>query len=92
MALSPPSNDRRVNDEAGWYTSCGGRGIWLESKSKAFGIHVVRVGILRINYLADRHKPKSEEKHAKLMDDMRIDNEAIFIMSTSTIPRHRDSA
>jgi hypothetical protein len=43
---------------------------WSRS-AVAVGINEFRSGIVCINDLSDRHKPKSEEKRPKLLDDIR---------------------
>lgn len=51
---------RVAEDEFGWSRS-----------AVAVGINEFRCGITCVNDLSERHKPKSEEKNPKLLDDIR---------------------
>lgn len=51
---------RVAEDEFGWSRS-----------AVALGINEFRSGIICVNDLSERHKPKSEEKNPKLLDDIR---------------------
>jgi hypothetical protein len=54
------SKPRVAEDEFGWSRS-----------AVALGINEFRYGIVCSNDLSERHKPKSEEKNPKLLDDIR---------------------